>query len=101
MNCPTCNDVGIMRLNFQEGDDYGLCLCSSGEEMRRTSNHGHPVTPLWRVWCAREQVDPRLVRPIEDVLTPEELAALGFRELAAPDAINAIVSAARSRSPKR
>jgi hypothetical protein len=101
MNCATCSDVGIVCLNFQEGDEYGLCLCPAGERMRRVVNEGHRTTPLWQVWCAREQVDQARVHPIEDVLTPEELAKRGFRELTAATAIDAIVAAARHRSEKR
>jgi hypothetical protein len=101
MSCRTCIDIGIVTLNFQEGDEYGICLCPMGERMRSAVNNGHQAAPLWRVWCAREQVDPSLVHPIEDVLTPAELTERGFTELTAPaDALGAIAAAAKSRGAK-
>ncbi len=102
MNCSTCGDVGIVRLNFQEGDEYGICLCPMGERMRaRHTWRGRQADiPVWRVWCAREQVDPALVRPIEDVLGGEELAARGFHELAPAETMDAVAAAARNRGAR-
>lgn len=102
MTCSTCQDIGIVRLNYEDGDEYGICLCPAGEAMRRAVNNGSPTVPLWRVWCAREQVNPALVRPIEDVLTPAELTERGFTELTAPaDSLSAIAAAARARQGKQ
>jgi hypothetical protein len=101
MSCATCRDVGIVKLNFLEGDEYGICLCPMGERMRGAVNNGHAAAPLWQVWCAREQVDPALVHPIEDVLTVQELADRGFTELTAASATDAIAAAARNRKAKR
>lgn len=91
--CATCGDKGVIRLNFQEGDEYGLCLCRAGEDMRRGR--------LWELWCAREGVDPAKVSRLEDVLTKEELAARGFQELSGTDALAAVVEAAKRRSHAR
>jgi hypothetical protein len=102
MNCSTCQDIGIVKLNFQEGDEYGICLCPKGEEMRRSANSRHAVAPLWRVWAAQQQIDPSRIHPIEDVLTPAELTERGFAELTAPaDALGAIAAAARARQGKQ
>ena len=101
MTCRTCLDVGIVALNFQEGDEYGICLCAAGEQMRRSMNNGRLVPPLWRAWAALNKIDPAIIHPIEDVLTPAELAERGFTELNAPaNALGAIAAAARGRGSR-
>src|SRR5687767_3596362 len=74
MTCPTCDDRGMVRVNWKDADeDYAVCLCAVGERLRRTTNHGKPCLPGWRVWAAQQGVDPTRVVMIEDVLTSEEL----------------------------
>lgn len=70
----------MIRLNWADAEDeFAVCLCRVGQTLRRSSNEGHLVAPLWHVWCAREQVDASRVVPLEDVLTVEELEARGLR----------------------
>lgn len=59
---------------------YAVCLCEVGRTFRVATNNGRKVAPLWRVWCAREQVDPSRVFMLEDVYSAEELAAWGFQK---------------------
>jgi hypothetical protein len=79
MSCRACADKGIIRLNWADApDDFAVCLCLAGLSMRATTNQRRTVPARWRVWCAREQVDPAKVFMVEDVLTPEELAERGL-----------------------
>jgi hypothetical protein len=75
-------DRGIVRLNWADApDDFAVCLCEMGLRLRVDRNHtAASVAPLWRVWCAREQVDPSRMFLIEEVLTPSELRERGVRE---------------------
>jgi hypothetical protein len=41
-------------------------------------NYRHEVIPLWRLWAAREGVDPSRVVMLEDVLTADELKDRGL-----------------------
>lgn len=102
MNCSTCSDKGIVKVNWSDVPcDYAVCLCPAGESMRSTVNNSRHVSPRWRVWAAREQVNPETVWMLEDVCTPEELAERGFRELTAANGLDAIAAAAKQKGPKR
>lgn len=94
--CATCGDKGITVVNWADApSQYAVCLCRTGEEMRRKSNGS---TALWRLWAAREQVDPEDVLMLEDALTPAELTERGFQELTGETAFDAIAAAAQKRN---
>jgi hypothetical protein len=77
MTC--CNGKGLIRLNWSDApDDFAVCLCHVGLDMRAEVNNGKATVPLWHVWCAREQVDTGRVIMVEDILGPEELAERGL-----------------------
>lgn len=108
MTCPSCNDHGVFRVHYYDDHgptddppDFALCLCKAGERMRLATNNGKPVTPQWQVWAFRQGIPLEHVAPMEDVLTPEEMAARGFTEItAAADALSAIAQAAKARSKR-
>lgn len=95
--CSSCADKGLIRVNWSDApEDYALCLCTVGQQMRSPRNISvKRVTegfPLWMLWCQRERVDPSRIVRMEDVLTVEELAARGFlTPTAGDDAIAAAV----------
>jgi hypothetical protein len=98
VSCQTCGDKGIAELNWADApSDYAVCLCEAGMRMRSMRNENRKVHPLWRVWCAREQVDPSRVRMVEDVLTPEELQERGLSVAAARDREAALFAAGRKK----
>jgi hypothetical protein len=79
MTCANCDDKGLTVLNWTDAEpDYAVCLCSVGQELRRSTNEGKTTVALWRLWCAVHQVDPSRVRLLEDVHSVEELVQLGF-----------------------
>lgn len=76
LDCPVCLDRGIVRVNWADApDDYAICICGTGLELRVDRNSKAGVYPLWHLWCAREGVSQDRVFLLEDVLTPEEIAA--------------------------
>jgi hypothetical protein len=80
VNCQSCGDVGIVRVPWSNApDDFAVCLCKAGHQMRDETNAGKPTGyALWQVWAYREQIDPSRLFLLEEILTPEELAARGF-----------------------
>lgn len=103
MNCPSCQDAGIFRVAYHDGSpaDFALCLCKAGELMRCCMNNGKPVTPQWALWAFRAGIPLEHVAPMEDLLTPEEMAARGFTELtSAADALSVIAAAAKARGTR-
>ncbi len=103
MNCRSCNDIGIFKVAYRDGSptEYAVCLCEAGERMRKADNCGKACIPQWGLWAHRNGIDPGLVAPMEDLLTPDELRARGFAELTPTTAIDAIAAAARGRDVKR
>lgn len=104
MTCPSCNGVGVFRVAYKDGSpsDFALCLCKVGEVMRCATNNGKPVTPQWQVWAFRNGIPIEHVAPMEDLLTADEMAARGFKELTTQaDALSAIAAAAKARSTRR
>lgn len=100
MTCQTCGDKGLVRVNWNDApEDYAVCLCHRGELLRMVQVKGQQ--PAWRVEAARRGIETARVVMLEDVCTPEELAARGFRELSAGDAMSAVAAAARGRSARR
>jgi len=100
MTCPCCADRGVFKVCYHDGEstDYALCLCPSGEQMRRANNCGKPCTPHWQVWAHQQGIDLERVAPMEDLLTDEEMAARGFHNITSePTSIEAIAAAARHR----
>lgn len=89
MSCEACDGIGLvpyLPMDFPKPDaeavfadlHFAVCLCSAGQAFRVDKNERHSVAPMWRVWCAREQVDPSRVAMLEDVFDTEELQAAGF-----------------------
>lgn len=106
MSCAQCGDIGIIRVPWSDApDDFAVCLCPSGRNMRQTRNARKDTGfALWEVWAAREQVDPARVFLLEDVLTPAELAERGFHasvsELAVQSREAALLAAGRGKGVK-
>jgi hypothetical protein len=85
MTCRNCGDIGMIRVSWSNApDDFAVCLCAAGRSMRNTTNRKDTGFALWQVWAAREQIDPSRVFLVEEVLTPQELAARGFSVTARP-----------------
>lgn len=112
MSCQPCGDHGLIRLNYQDapelyarGDDapdgFAVCLCRVGQQWRIANNNGKPCIPLWQLWAIRNGVEPERVRLLEDVLTPTDLAGLGFQPTQTPPPLDAIAAAARARGRRR
>jgi len=102
MSCAVCQDKGLVTVNWLESDsDYALCLCSTGNLLRATQNaNRHTGFALWEVWAAREGVDPSRIVRLEDVLTAEDLQAIGFGPRAAVTSLEAVVAAAKGKRGK-
>ena len=105
MTCPSCADHGIFRVNYHEDKgadpDFALCLCKAGERVRATTNNGKATHPLWHIWAHQHGVPFDRVAPMEDLLTPEEMAERGFSELSPASSLDAIAAAAKARKAKR
>ena len=83
MRCDSCDSKGVIVLNWADApEEYALCLCPMGRQMRRQDNTGRRTVPLWEVWAAAHQVEPERVWRLEDVLSVEELQARGFSRVA-------------------
>lgn len=96
MTCGSCGDFGICLIVYEDDVKvYAVCLCPTGERWRQFDKKA--TGPAWHVWAAKNRIDRGRVLMLEDAVTPEELAARGFRELGAVDASAAIAAAARSR----
>lgn len=79
MTCQACEGRGLLVQEWTNADpDFAICLCETGRVWRQASNNGHATVPLWRVWCARWQVDPGRMYLLEDVYSASELAAVGL-----------------------
>lgn len=77
--CAHCGDLGMAIQEWTDAPhDFAVCVCRAGDQWRNDDNNGRTVTPAWRVWCAREQVDPSRVFMLEDIYTAQELAAAGL-----------------------
>lgn len=77
MNC--CNGKGVVRFRFHSGepDEYGICLCPAGLELRNDVNaRRHTGYPLWNIWAAQRGIDFDRVGMLEEFLDELELAAL-------------------------
>ena len=79
MSCETCGDKGITRLNWSDhAEEYSVCLCPAGLELRKAENSGKTCVPLWVLWAHQRGIAVDRVWLVEDVLTPEELAVRGL-----------------------
>lgn len=101
MSC--CQGSGVIRIRYQDGspDEFGVCLCPIGLDMRSESNGGKRTGyALWQVWAYRQQVDPAHVGMIEEFLDELELRAMfpnwQPEAVAAPET-NQIAEAMRTR----
>jgi hypothetical protein len=111
MNCVECEDTGLIAYLPGESpkslrevvtDDlhFAVCLCAVGKQLRLDTNKGRNVTPLWQVWCAKNQVDPARVQLVEYVFEAEDLEAAGWK--VAPSTANREASMlAAGKKPKR
>lgn len=98
MTCRACDGFGIFPVLYDgEPPHFALCLCPAGETWRCAVNNGKPTNPRWHLWAARNAIPHERIVKLEDYATPKELAAFGFHELTAPDALGAIAAAARKR----
>lgn len=103
--CDVCEGKGLVVLNWSDApQDYAICLCSVGMQMRVTRNAGRETGyALWQVWAAREQVDPSRIVKLEDVATAEEMAALGLSkpaDVGGMDREARLLAAGKSRRAK-
>lgn len=91
MTCESCEDSGIVAYlpeSSPKADSdvttadmfYAVCLCDAGQRMRSEHNNGRKVSPLWLVWCYRNQVNPERVTMLENAFTPADLERAGFRK---------------------
>jgi hypothetical protein len=102
VTCPVCGDKGLVRIRYEDGspDDFGVCRCAVGQTMRNTRNGGRETGySLWEVWAAREQVDPKQICLVEDLLEPHELARIPAPTAPAV-ATSGIRDAMQTRRPK-
>lgn len=104
--CAVCEDRGLVPFVATDNPTpdakvtaadllFALCLCRAGGALRFTQNERRRTVPLWRVWCAREQVDPSRVCRLEDVYSAEELASVGFQKATPIDRSSALLNAGR------
>lgn len=101
MPCKTCGDLGLVRVNWCDAEhEFAICLCPVGMAWRNNVNAGRRVTPHWRVWASIERIDPSRIHPLEDVLTPEELAERGFTMPTLTMPLDAIAAAAKGKRGK-
>jgi hypothetical protein len=93
--CASCEDCGIVPFVPVDcpkpdadivADDlhFAICLCDKGRDLRWDRNGKARTVPLWRVWCAREQIEPSRVALVEQVFTTGELEAAGLVAGAVP-----------------
>jgi hypothetical protein len=79
VSCDVCGGLGMLILEWTDApSDFAVCLCQAGQVYRTATNNRAKTVPLWRVWCAREQVDPSRVFLLEDIYSPSELDAVGL-----------------------
>lgn len=102
MTCYSCNDKGVFKVCYHEGDptDFAVCLCRAGEQFRVTENNGKAHVPHYQVWAIKHGIDLERVAPMEVLFTDEELAERGFAEVSPAASIDAIAAAARNRSKR-
>lgn len=77
MSC--CNGSGVIRLRYHDGspDEFGICLCATGQDMRSDLNGGKRTGfPLWQVWAYQQQIDPARIGMVEEFLDELELRAM-------------------------
>lgn len=112
MTCVACDDVGIVPFVAADNpkpdadidaDDllFAICLCDAGARLRRERNDHQKVAPLWRVWCAREGVDPSRVCLIESVYDTDTLRTAGLSVLRPMPDRRAALLAEGSRESKK
>lgn len=106
MICHSCGDKGMIRVPWTDDkaeDDFAICLCDVGQDMRNTRNAGKETGyALWQVWCAQNQVQPSRIYLMEEILTPAELAERGFGPASAVpvDREAALLAAGKTRKAK-
>jgi hypothetical protein len=101
MSCTICADKGIAVVNSADADrEFAVCVCPIGKSLRETRNaYRHTAYPRWKVWAAREGIDPARIHMLEDVLEEAELRAQGAPP-PVTEPLDPIAAAARARSRK-
>lgn len=102
MTCDHCIN-GLRPIEWKDAKpgapwDFAVCLCESGQAYRRSENEGRKTVPLWRVWCARHQVDPSRVFMAEEVWSADELRAVGLIAASQQSRADALLAKGRRRS---
>ena len=102
MSCALCGDKGVVVVNWADAPrEFAVCLCPVGKSLRETQNaYTTDQVPRWRVWAAREGIDPDTMHLLEDVLTEAEQRASGFAEPPATH-LDAVAAAARARRSRK
>jgi hypothetical protein len=101
MGCPVCNDKGLSRVCYRNGepDDFAICLCDAGRVLRTTRNARRTTNPLWHAVAAQRQIPIDAVHPLEDLYDAAELAVL-FPYGTAParaDTLNALIAVGKTK----
>ena len=109
IHCEACEGAGLIaflphdspKSEADAGKDdlhFAVCLCAVGQAFRLDTNEGRRVAPQWRLWCAREKVDPSRVAMVEDVYDKADLEAAGLVSAApTPDRHAALLAAGKKR----
>jgi hypothetical protein len=84
MNCPCCEDLGIVRIAYREvpdaPHDFAVCRCTRGRWYRATSDAPKQSAaykvPRWKLWAAREHIAIERMGMLEEFYDDAELLAL-------------------------
>jgi hypothetical protein len=106
--CASCEDRGIVPFVPLAGppddavtaDDlhFAICLCDAGKDLQWDKNEKARTVPRWRVWAAREQIQPSRVCLVEDAFTAADLIAAGLvAERRSEDRSAALLAAGRKK----
>jgi hypothetical protein len=106
--CASCEDRGIVPFVPLDGppddavtaDDlhFAICLCDVGKDLRWDKNEKARTVPRWRVWAAKEQIQPSRVCLVEEAFSGAELIAAGLAaERRADDRSVALLAAGRKQ----
>ncbi len=102
MSCSICADKGIAIVNWADAErEFAVCVCPTGKSLRETQNaYRNTAYPRWKVWAAREGIDPAKIHMLEDVLEEAELRAQGLPPPTFEATLDPIAAASRARSRK-
>jgi hypothetical protein len=108
MSCNECDGLGLIPFALEDNpksdaemtvDDmhFAVCLCPMGMQFRIAENNGRRVSPQWVLWAYRNGVDVSRMALVENVFSPDRLAAAGFNRPAVPMNREAAMLAAGKR----